>query len=135
MSIKDLTTLVQKPVQGGIIPKPPSEELLFNTLSNRHQANAAYTRAGPSTLVVVNPRQTLTDSSEASAIEIATRHRVEGDDIDPSPFDLACRAYSVMKGTGRSQAVVYQYVRIPRTLWTLLPAVLQWHFRLGQDTY
>ena len=112
MSLKDLSDLVAKPLPN-VRSKAPSENVLFSTIQRRYKQDAPYTLCGDSGLVIVNPNRLLSDVNDASAEAYIRQGRSgEAEELEPSPYDLACRAFSLMRGTGRSQAIVYQSVQL-----------------------
>ena len=112
----DLTSLVNPQANP---PTSPSEEVLTTALQQRFRADLPYTRISATSLVVVNPLRTLANLNDASAEEYRTKTYADaawerdGKDspdkvLPPHPYELAGRAYNMMRRTGQSQAVVFE---------------------------
>ena len=96
---------------GQIASKAISSETVALTLASRFKLGLCYTRLSDSGIVVINPNKPLQDLGDASADDYASEAFGNGKTLQRLPphlYDFACRVYSVMKGTGRTQTIVYK---------------------------
>ncbi|KAI8977542.1 chitin synthase-domain-containing protein [Mycotypha africana] len=88
----------------------PTEEAVAIFLENRYRRNLPYTQLGYSTLVVVNPYQTLellNDDTLRSYAEIGYKDLTEQrPSLQPHVYDLATKVYFHMRRTGEDQSVI-----------------------------
>lgn len=113
----DLTTLVSSSTSGQTLQ--PTEDDIVRILQQRFRADLPYTRISSSTLLVVNPLRNLSNLNDASAEDYRRRTYADAEwekgqkdspetALPPHPYELASRAYHMMRRTSRSQAVVFQ---------------------------
>lgn len=110
-SLHDLTTLASSS------DAPPSSQEVVSTLQQRLRSELPYTRLSSSTLLVVNPLRNLANLNDASAEDYRQRCYADADweqqqksspdaALPPHPYELAARAYHMMRRTGEDQAIV-----------------------------
>lgn len=112
----DLVSLISTNANSTVFP---SEDAILSVLQVRFRSEQHYTRVGPTTLVAVNPLRTLANLNDASAdaylkqtyMEVdwekrASPHPEEA--LPPHPYEMALRAYHMMRRTHASQAIVYR---------------------------
>lgn len=100
----DLTCLLNTSGQS------PSEDNITSLLSNRYKRNQPYTRAGYSSLIVLNPYKPLdilNDATLKSYADIGYRN-LGGNKhfMQPHIYDLAARVYFHMRRTGEDQSII-----------------------------
>ncbi|KAF9918653.1 hypothetical protein BX616_007083 [Lobosporangium transversale] len=90
-----------------------TQETIFNVLTRRHQLGLPYTRIGTSTLVVMNPNQSLGIYSETNSqqyIDLANGSHGGNSPsnvaLEPHVFELANTMYYHMKRTEHDQGVI-----------------------------
>ncbi|KAF9920606.1 hypothetical protein FBU30_009545 [Linnemannia zychae] len=101
--------------------EPPTQESIFNVLTRRHQLGLPYTRVGTSTLLVMNPNQSLNIYTEATSqfyIDNNNANTKSGAQSpisptsatatppDPHVFELASTMYYHMRRTELDQGVI-----------------------------
>ncbi|KAG8937086.1 hypothetical protein FRC02_006286 [Tulasnella sp. 418] len=89
----------------------PTEDSLLSALHARFRSDLPYTRIGGSTLVAINPLKSLASVNDASAqdYEQVTYRDTESDGVlQPHIYEMASRAYLVMRRTNRPQSVVFR---------------------------
>lgn len=106
--------------------EPPTQESIFNVLTRRHQLGLPYTRAGPSTLLVMNPNQPLNIYTEANGQLYIDHHAANNNNnnsnkptsptsatttsLEPHVFELASTMYYHMRRTEQDQGVILRYI-------------------------
>lgn len=96
-----------------------SPEAITQTLITRYRSDLTSTWIGDAVLVVLNPLQAQSHTSLASQAEYEERcYTVKAggggvtsrtETITPNVYELACRAYLMMRRTGETQSIVYRY--------------------------
>jgi chitin synthase len=103
--------------------EPPTQESIFNVLSRRHQLGLPYTRAGTSTILVMNPNQPLNIYTEANGQLYIDHHSANiinnnknptspasatstSTPLEPHVFELASTMYYHMRRTELDQGVI-----------------------------
>lgn len=104
-----------------------NEDTVLTLLQGRARYDLPYTNIGSRTLVVVNPLRTLGNLSDSSAEDYASRYITSrgagsygnnkgkgsgtmlGSD-QPHPYDLAGKAWTIMRRKREHQAIVYKCV-------------------------
>lgn len=92
----------------------PSPDALTHAIAQRYRVDLNATYLGHSNLIVVNPLEPKSDTSEASKAEYEDRvcrighEDVSNADVNPHAYDLACRVYWAARRSGRSQSIVYR---------------------------
>ncbi|KAF9266073.1 glycosyltransferase family 2 protein [Marasmius fiardii PR-910] len=107
----DLVDLVSS---SGAVTVHPTDDSILSVLQARFRADLPYTRAGATSLVVVNPYKTLANVNNASAKEYEERCYRDTSlpmvdspkPLQPHLYDLAARIYLVMRRRNESQAVL-----------------------------
>ncbi|PWN24363.1 hypothetical protein BDZ90DRAFT_122125 [Jaminaea rosea] len=95
----------------------PTAASIVQTLQQRLRSDQPYTRLSSSTLVVVNPLRPLANLNDASAQDYQARtyggatwekERQPSPEevLPPHPYELACRAYHMMRRTGEPQSIL-----------------------------
>ncbi|KAK4705525.1 chitin synthase, partial [Phenoliferia sp. Uapishka_3] len=108
VELRNLTQLVQD----GPASHIPAPDAVAQVLAARYRNELTATYIGDSNLVVLNPQAVLSDVSEASKAEYedrayAVRDGKGGDIVQPHAYELACRAYLLMRRTQETQGVVF----------------------------
>lgn len=96
----------------------PTDDAILNVLQGRFRADLPYTRIGALNLVVVNPLKTLANINDANAREYEERCYKDTSvptagsprALQPHLYDMAAKAYLLMRQRRESQAVVFRYV-------------------------
>ena len=112
----DLTDLV---ASTGSTTVYPTDDAILNVLQARFRADMPYARISASNLVVVNPLKSLANVNEASAREYEERCYKDTavptpgspKPPQPHPYDLAAKAYLLMRQRKQSQAVLLRCAR------------------------
>ncbi|KAF8944559.1 hypothetical protein BGZ47_004059 [Haplosporangium gracile] len=120
LSTQDLVALARHDNKND---EPPTQESIFNVLSRRHQLGLPYTRAGTSTILVMNPNQPLNIYTEANGQLYIDYHSANNNNnnskltsptsptatntpLEPHIFELASTMYYHMRRTELDQGVV-----------------------------
>ncbi|KDQ63949.1 glycosyltransferase family 2 protein [Jaapia argillacea MUCL 33604] len=113
VSSGDLVDLVSSSASATIYP---SDDAILAVLQARFRSDLPYTRINTSHLVVVNPYKTLANVNDISAKEYEDRCYKDtslplGDGsrpLQPHVYELAARAYLLMRRRNESQSVVFR---------------------------
>lgn len=131
--VRDLSTLSryvasapgqdQNRTNGGVIqlssstPSRPALETVVQTIQARFRADLPYSYIGSSTLLILNPNRVLANLSDASAEEYrnhqptrSSQQQTAQRSLEPHPYDLAGRAWRLLKARGENQCIVYTFV-------------------------
>jgi hypothetical protein len=96
----------------------PTDDAILQTLQASFRVDRPYFRVNASNLVVINPFKSLANLNDSSAKEYEERCYKDTSPpssspqppLPPHPYDLAARAYLLMRRRGESQAIVFRYV-------------------------
>lgn len=90
----------------------PTEDTLLSLLHARFRLDLPYAFIGSSNLLVVNPLKSLANCNDASAADYEEKTYRDVTDapstLPPHLYELASRAYLVMRRTGQSQSVIFR---------------------------
>ncbi|KAG8855852.1 hypothetical protein FRB96_006674 [Tulasnella sp. 330] len=108
-AVHDLTDLVQA---SGSSTVYPTEDTLLSLLNARFRLDLPYTFIASSNLLAINPLKSLASSNDASAADYEEKTYRDVTDtpstLPPHLYELASRAYLVMRRTSQSQTVVFR---------------------------
>ncbi|KAG9027552.1 hypothetical protein FRB95_007619 [Tulasnella sp. JGI-2019a] len=108
-AVNDLTSLVQA---SGSSTIHPTEDTLLSLLHARFRLDLPYTFIASSNLLAVNPLKSLASSNDASAADYEEKTYRDVTDtpstLPPHLYELASRAYLVMRRTAQSQTVMFR---------------------------
>ncbi len=115
--MSNLTSLLPSPSSTSTTSTVPSPDRLTTLLINRYKQEITSTWLGDSILISLNPLQVLPDVSITSQEEYErASYNPEGmgggggtggERKEAHAFELACRAYLMMRRTGQTQSIVY----------------------------
>jgi len=94
----------------------PTDDAILQVLQAAFRVDRPYFRINASNLVVVNPFKSLANINDVSAKEYEERcykdtsphHSSSDPPLPPHPYDLAAKAYLLMRRRGESQAIVFR---------------------------
>jgi chitin synthase len=94
----------------------PTDDAILQVLQASFRADRPYFRINASNLVVVNPFKSLANTNDNSAKEYEERCYKDTSPpsgssqppLAPHPYDLAARAYLLMRRRGESQAIIFR---------------------------
>ena len=92
----------------------PTDDAVLQVLQASFRADRPYSRINSSSLIVVNPFKSLANTNDNSAKEYEERSYKNtsppssSPPLPPHPYDLAARAYLLMRRRGESQAIVFR---------------------------
>jgi chitin synthase len=94
----------------------PTDDAILQVLQASFRVDRPYFRINTSNLVVVNPFKALANTNDNSAKEYEERCYKDTSStssssqppLPPHPYDLAARAYLLMRRRGESQAVLFR---------------------------
>ncbi|KAI9508915.1 glycosyltransferase family 2 protein [Russula earlei] len=94
----------------------PTDDAILQVLQASFRADRPYFRVNTSNFVVVNPFKSLANTNDISAKEYEDRcykdtsppHSSSQPPLPPHPYDLAARAYLLMRRRGESQAIIFR---------------------------
>ncbi|KAH9965963.1 glycosyltransferase family 2 protein [Russula dissimulans] len=94
----------------------PTDDVILQVLQAAFRADRPYFRINASNLVVVNPYKSLANTNDVSAKDYEERcykdtsppHSSSEPPLPPHPYDLAAKAYLLMRRRGESQAIVFR---------------------------
>jgi chitin synthase len=94
----------------------PTDDAVLQVLQASFRADRPYFRINTSNLIVVNPFKSLANTNDNSAKEYEERCYRDTSPpsgssqppLAPHPYELAARAYLLMRRRGESQAIVFR---------------------------
>lgn len=128
-AVHNLTALLASTASASTV-SIPSDDSLVSVLQSRYRNDLFATYLGDTTLVQVNPLRATDDVNDERAEWYAGAYRpgTGGETRQPHLYDLAARVFLTMRRTGKSQGVVYTYVRpgfvksVPKFSRAIVPA-------------
>ena len=93
----------------------PTDDAVLQILQASFRADRPYSRINTSNLIVVNPFKSLANTKDNSAKDYEERCYKDTSPstssqppLPPHPYDLAARAYLLMRRRGESQAIIFR---------------------------
>ncbi|SRR6266702_1148401 len=118
----------------------PTDDAILQVLQASFRVDRPYFRINTSHFIVVNPYKSLANTNDNTAKEYEERCYKDTSPPSGSPqpplpphlYDLAARAYLLMKRRGESQAIVFRYVRKDTNYLLSFSICVQWCHWVGQ---
>ncbi|KAG8898841.1 hypothetical protein FRB99_007125 [Tulasnella sp. 403] len=108
-AVHDLTDLIKS---SGSTTVYPTDDALLSLLHARFRYDLPYTRVSSSGLVVINPLKSLANTNDSSSADYEEKTYRDLTDsqhgLQPHLYELASRAYLLMRRTSQPQSVVFR---------------------------